>query len=203
LRAYEILSPLGAGGMGEVDRARDSRLSRDVAVKVLSDARARDPEYLARFEREARLLASLEHPNIAVITGWKRRTARGSSSWSSWRGRRSPQRSRDRRRSLAAIEIEKPLRRAGRKSSTGHGKRPPRSLRRAEFPSTDPLQEKRRKVSRVFPSRSPELGDHLVAVGDENPDAALDLPEIRTQVVLQALHADPLDGLHAVDSSYR
>ena len=67
LGGYEILSSLGAGGMGEVYRARDPKLQRDVAVKVLSDALARDTESLARFEREARLLASVDHPNIAVI----------------------------------------------------------------------------------------------------------------------------------------
>ncbi|HEX7879163.1 MAG TPA: protein kinase [Candidatus Eisenbacteria bacterium] len=69
LGTYEILGPLGAGGMGEVFRARDSRLGRDVAIKVLPDAFAQDPERLARFEREARLLASLTHANIAGIHG--------------------------------------------------------------------------------------------------------------------------------------
>ncbi|MGH9686422.1 MAG: protein kinase domain-containing protein [Candidatus Acidiferrales bacterium] len=69
LGPYEILSPLGAGGMGEVYRARDSKLGRDVAIKVLPDAFARDPERLARFQREAKLLASLNHSNIAAIHG--------------------------------------------------------------------------------------------------------------------------------------
>ena len=69
LGPYEVISPLGAGGMGEVFRARDSRLGRDVAVKVLPAAFALDPERLARFEREARLLASLSHQNIAGIHG--------------------------------------------------------------------------------------------------------------------------------------
>ncbi|HEY6221955.1 MAG TPA: serine/threonine-protein kinase, partial [Candidatus Eisenbacteria bacterium] len=67
LGAYEIVAPLGAGGMGEVYRARDRKLHRDVAVKVLSDSLARDAESLSRFEREARLLAAVDHPNIAVI----------------------------------------------------------------------------------------------------------------------------------------
>jgi predicted Ser/Thr protein kinase len=69
LGQYEILSPLGAGGMGEVYRARDLKLQRDVAIKVLPQALAQDPERLARFEREARTLASLNHPHIAAIYG--------------------------------------------------------------------------------------------------------------------------------------
>jgi Tol biopolymer transport system component len=73
LGPYEIVSPLGAGGMGEVYRARDSRLGRDVALKLLSDALSRDPENLARFEREARMLAALNHPNIAQIYGLEER----------------------------------------------------------------------------------------------------------------------------------
>src|SRR5215472_10311546 len=67
--AYEIMSPLGAGGMGEVYRARDSNLNREVAVKVLPATLAGDPDYLARFQREAQVLASLNHPNIAAIYG--------------------------------------------------------------------------------------------------------------------------------------
>jgi eukaryotic-like serine/threonine-protein kinase len=66
---YEILAALGAGGMGEVYRARDTRLNREVALKVLPDAFANDPERLARFQREAQVLASLNHPNIAHIHG--------------------------------------------------------------------------------------------------------------------------------------
>ena len=69
LGPYEITAPLGAGGMGEVYRARDPRLGRDVAIKALPVAFAQDPERLARFEREAKLLASLSHPNIAGILG--------------------------------------------------------------------------------------------------------------------------------------
>ncbi len=69
LGPYEILSPLGAGGMGEVYRARDGKLNRDVAIKVLPEAVAEDAERLARFQREAQVLASLNHPHIAAIYG--------------------------------------------------------------------------------------------------------------------------------------
>ena len=69
LGPYEIMASIGAGGMGEVYRATDSKLRRDVAIKVLPENFAQDPERLARFEREAHLLASLNHPNIAAIYG--------------------------------------------------------------------------------------------------------------------------------------
>jgi eukaryotic-like serine/threonine-protein kinase len=69
LGPYEILSAIGAGGMGEVYRATDTHLGRQVAIKVLPDAFAQDPERAARFEREARTLASLNHPNIAIVHG--------------------------------------------------------------------------------------------------------------------------------------
>jgi serine/threonine-protein kinase len=66
---YEILAPIGAGGMGEVYRASDTKLGREVAIKILPEAFAGDPERLARFTREAQLLAALNHPNIAAIYG--------------------------------------------------------------------------------------------------------------------------------------
>jgi len=66
---YEIVSALGAGGMGEVYRATDTNLGRDVAIKILPEVFAQDPERVARFEREAKALASLNHPNIAIIHG--------------------------------------------------------------------------------------------------------------------------------------
>jgi serine/threonine-protein kinase len=71
LGACEVTASLGAGGMGEVYRARDTKLNRDVAVKVLPDLFATDPERLARFEREAQVLASLNHPHIAQIYGFE------------------------------------------------------------------------------------------------------------------------------------
>src|SRR5262245_40857986 len=72
LGPFEIPSLLGADGMGEVDRATDTSLSRQVAVKVLPDAVATDAERLARFDREAKTLAALNHPNIAAIYGLER-----------------------------------------------------------------------------------------------------------------------------------
>src|SRR5690242_19031015 len=69
LAHYDITGRLGSGGMGDVYQARDSRLGRSVAIKVLPDEFARDPERIARLEREARVLASLNHPNIAAVHG--------------------------------------------------------------------------------------------------------------------------------------
>src|SRR5437660_7807128 len=66
---YRIVSKLGAGGMGEVWRATDTKLNRDVAIKILPDTFAADPDRLARFTREAHVLASLNHPHIAAIYG--------------------------------------------------------------------------------------------------------------------------------------
>ena len=70
--SFEIVGVLGSGGMGEVYRARDATLQRDVAIKVLPRAVAADPHRVARFERESRILASLNHPNIAAIHSWRR-----------------------------------------------------------------------------------------------------------------------------------
>ena len=81
---YQILSSLGAGGMGEVYRARDTKLGREVAIKLLLEKVSADPERLARFDREARVLASLNHPNIATLYGFERE---GDTSWSTSRPR--------------------------------------------------------------------------------------------------------------------
>ena len=69
LGVYEVIALLGEGGMGQVYRARDAKLGREVAIKVLPDAVAADPERIARFEREAKALAALNHPNIATLFG--------------------------------------------------------------------------------------------------------------------------------------
>jgi Tol biopolymer transport system component len=71
LGAYEIVAPLGAGGMGEVYRARDTKLDRAVAIKIVPESFAHDPERLARFDREAKTLAALNHPNIAIVHGFE------------------------------------------------------------------------------------------------------------------------------------
>ena len=71
LGSYEITALIGSGGMGEVYRARDPKLQRDVALKVLLDAVALDPDRIARFRREAMVLASLNHPNIGAIHGFE------------------------------------------------------------------------------------------------------------------------------------
>jgi len=72
LGPYEVTAPIGAGGMGEVYKATDTALGRDVAIKVLPEAVAQDPERLGRFEREAKLLASVNHPNVATLYGFER-----------------------------------------------------------------------------------------------------------------------------------
>src|SRR6266516_4863376 len=73
LGPYEILSPIGAGGMGEVYRAKDTKLGREVAIKVIPDVFAQDADRMARFTREAQVLAALNHPNIAAIYGVEER----------------------------------------------------------------------------------------------------------------------------------
>jgi serine/threonine protein kinase len=79
LGSYDILSPLGAGGIGEVYRAKDTKLGRDVALKILPASFTNDPERVARFRREAQVLASLNHPQIAQIHGLEREVGRRSA----------------------------------------------------------------------------------------------------------------------------
>ena len=81
LAHYEVLDLLGRGGMGEVYRARDTKLGREVALKFLPEDLARDEERLARFEREAKVLASLQHPDIAAIFGCGFPAFRGGPLW--------------------------------------------------------------------------------------------------------------------------
>src|ERR1700732_1595249 len=69
LGTYEVVAPIGAGGMGEVYQAHDTKLGRDVAIKVLPEAFAHDPDRLSRFQREAKMLAALNHSTIATIYG--------------------------------------------------------------------------------------------------------------------------------------
>ncbi len=89
LGPYAITAQIDVGGMGEVYRATDTTLNRQVAVKVLPESLAADAERIARFEREAKTLASLNHPNIAQIYGFEKSSASMPSSWSWSRGRRS------------------------------------------------------------------------------------------------------------------
>ncbi len=72
LSHYEVVSSLGVGGMGEVYRARDTKLGREVAIKLLLEEVSQDAERLARFDREARVLASLNHPNITTLHGFEK-----------------------------------------------------------------------------------------------------------------------------------
>ena len=81
LGPYRVTAKIGEGGMGEVYRARDTKLDRDVALKVLPEAFTQDPDRLARFEREAKVLASLNHPNIAQIHGLKRFSDSPCTAW--------------------------------------------------------------------------------------------------------------------------
>jgi eukaryotic-like serine/threonine-protein kinase len=83
LGPYEVLAALGAGGMGEVYRARDTRLNRDVAIKVLPAERLADEHRRGRFHQEARALSSLNHPHIVTIHESSRPATSTSSSWSS------------------------------------------------------------------------------------------------------------------------
>ena len=85
---YEVVGLVGSGGMGEVYRAHDSKLNRDVAIKILPEALAADPIALARFEREAQAVAALSHPNILAIFDFGRQGDTATPSWNSSRVRR-------------------------------------------------------------------------------------------------------------------
>ena len=89
LSHYRVTAALGAGGMGEVYRATDTKLGREVAIKVLPAEVAGDPERLARFRREAQVLAALNHRNIAAIHGLEEADGSPSWPWSSSRARTS------------------------------------------------------------------------------------------------------------------
>ena len=84
LGPYEIVASIGAGGMGEVWRARDTKLGRNAAIKALPAALANDAQYMARFEREAQVLASLNHRNIATVYGIEQGTKDLGESWIAW-----------------------------------------------------------------------------------------------------------------------
>ena len=139
---YEIVGPIGAGGMGEVYRARDTQLERDVAIKVLPEELAADPERVARFEREAKVLASLNHPNIAGIHGFE--SGPSSSSWS-----------RDRRSQSASSRGRSP----STKRSPSPGRSPRRSRSGTRPASSTAISSPRISRSRTTaPSRSSTTG---------------------------------------------
>src|SRR5438309_8249714 len=88
LGSLEITGLLGRGGMGEVYRARDLKLKREVAIKILPEEFSRDPDRVSRFQREAEVLASLNHPNIAAINIRRKPRARAFRCWNLVKGRR-------------------------------------------------------------------------------------------------------------------
>ena len=90
LGPYEILSAIGSGGMGEVYKARDTRLDRMVAIKILPEALAADPQFRDRFEREAKVISSLDHPHICALYDVGREKGVDFLVMQYWKGRRSP-----------------------------------------------------------------------------------------------------------------
>ncbi len=86
LSHYRILAKLGEGGMGEVYRARDENLDRDVAIKILPSGTLTDDQTRKRFRKEAKTLSQLNHPHIATVHDFATKTAWTSWSWSTWRG---------------------------------------------------------------------------------------------------------------------
>ena len=110
LGSYEIVALLGAGGMGEVYRARDARLGRDVAIKILPEVWLADPDRVARFDREASILASLNHPHIGAIYSVDAFAASARSCWSWSKGRRSSNASDSGAPNASALEQREALR---------------------------------------------------------------------------------------------
>ena len=122
LGGYHLQALLGAGGMGEVYRARDTKLGRDVAIKILPRAVTSDPDRLARFEREARMLAALNHPNICAIYGLEEADGVRFLILNSWTARRWQPGSPSRRPTSTPQGL--PIRRSARAS---RGRLPTRS----------------------------------------------------------------------------
>ena len=89
LGVYEITAPIGAGGMGEVYRAKDTRLGREVAIKIISELLTLDPDRMTRFRREAHVLASLNHPHIAAIYGFEEASAEAIAGHQAGRSRQA------------------------------------------------------------------------------------------------------------------
>ena len=122
LGPYEITAKLGEGGMGEVYRATDTKLDRDVAIKVLPAAFAEDPERLARFEREAKLLAALNHPNIASIYGLEESTTASALPGHGARRGRGPRRAAEVRGPLPVDEAVRIARQIAEALEAAHEK---------------------------------------------------------------------------------
>jgi serine/threonine protein kinase len=122
LGVYQITGLIGAGGMGEVYRARDTRLGRDVAIKVLPTSFAADPERHARFEREARVLAALNHPNIAAIYGVEEHPSPSAGATSDHRARDGTRRRQDARRTAASAKASRRIPNGGFTTSPTRGR---------------------------------------------------------------------------------
>ena len=154
LGVYDILAPIGEGGMGQVWRAKDTTLGRQVAIKILPDAFAADPERLARFEREAKTLASLNHPHIAAIYGFEKSSGMHALVMELVEGDDLSQRIARGPIPLEEAEEAGPPRRSSR-WPTARWRAPLPSCRMAA-PYSSPLAAMERLLS--SPSRSPQAG---------------------------------------------